>query len=69
MTDSQRHLFGHKLAHDARIQSDYSHLVGTGSYEQFAKLLADMLVEEKHFKTFYPLLVEYGFTPNKKSPI
>ncbi|MEG2922000.1 MAG: replication initiation protein RepM [Acinetobacter sp.] len=61
MTDSQRHLFGHKLAHDARIQSDYSHLVGTGSYDQFAKLLADMLVEEKHFKTFYPLLVEYGF--------
>ncbi|MBJ8428695.1 MULTISPECIES: replication initiation protein RepM [Acinetobacter] len=69
MTDSQRHLFGHKLAHDARIQSDYSHLVGTGSYDQFAKLLADMLAEEKHFKTFYPLLVEYGFTPNKKSPI
>lgn len=68
MTDSQRHLFGHKLAHDARIQSDYSHLVGTGSYDQFAKLLADMLAEEKHFKTFYPLLVEYGFTPNKKSP-
>ena len=61
MTDSQRHLFGHKLAHDARIQSDYSHLVGTGSYEDFAKLLANMLAEEKHFKTFYPLLIEHGF--------
>ena len=30
MTDAQRHLFGHKLAHDARVQSDYSHLVGPG---------------------------------------
>ena len=61
LTDSQRHLFGHKLAHDARVQSEYSQLVGTGSYEDFAKLLADMLAEEKHFKTFYPLLVEHGF--------
>lgn len=61
MTDAQRHLFGNKLAHDARVQSDYSHLIGTGSYEDFGRLLADMLAEEKHFKTFYPLLVEYGF--------
>ncbi|AMX20880.1 DNA replication initiation protein (plasmid) [Acinetobacter pittii] len=61
LTDSQRHLFGHKLAHDARVQSDYSHLVGTGSYDDFAKLLADMLTEEQHFKMFYPLLVEHGF--------
>jgi plasmid replication initiation protein len=61
MTDAQRHLFGHKLAHDARVQSDYSHLIGTGSYEDFGRLLADMLAEEKHFKMFFPLLVEYGF--------
>ena len=61
MTDAQRHLFGHKLAHDARVQSEYSQLIGTGSYETFAKLLADMLTEEKHFKTFYPLLIEHGF--------
>jgi plasmid replication initiation protein len=61
MTDAQRHLFGHKLAHDERVSSDYSHLVGTGSYEDFAKLLADMLAEEQHFKMFYPLLVEHGF--------
>ena len=61
MTDAQRHLFGHKLAHDARVQSEYSQLIGTGSYEAFAKLLADMLAEEKHFKTFYPLLIEHGF--------
>ncbi len=61
MTDAQRHLFGHKLAHDARVQSEYSQLIGTGSYEDFGKLLADMLTEEKHFKTFYPLLVEHGY--------
>ena len=61
MTDAQRYLFGHKLAHDARVQSEYSQLIGTGSYEDFGKLLADMLAEEKHFKTFYPLLIEHGF--------
>lgn len=61
MTDAQRHLFGHKLAHDARVESEYSHLIGTGSHEEFGRLLADMLAEEKHFKTFYPLLIEHGF--------
>lgn len=61
MTDAQRYLFGNKLAHDARVQSDYSHLIGTGSYEDFGRLLADMLAEEKHFKMFQPLLVELGF--------
>ena len=61
MTDAQRHLFGHKLAHDERVQSDYSKLVGTGSYEDFGRLLADMLADEQHFKTFYPLLIEHGF--------
>ena len=61
MTDAQRHLFANKLAHDARVQSEYSHLIGTGSYEDFAKLLADMLAEEQHFKMFYPLLVEHGY--------
>ena len=61
MTDAQRHLFSHKLAHDARVQSDYSHLVGTGSYDDFARLLADMLADEQHFKMFFPLLLEHGF--------
>ena len=54
MTDAQRYLFGNKLAHDERVQSEYSHLVGTGSYVEFAKLLAEMLTNEVHFKTFYP---------------
>lgn len=61
MTDAQRNKFGSKLAYDERVQSDYSHLVGTGNYEQFGQLLAEMLVEEKYFKTFLPLLLEHGF--------
>lgn len=61
MTDAQRHLFAHKLAHDARVQSEYSRLIGTGSYEDFARLLADMLADEQHFKMFFPLLLEHGF--------
>ena len=63
MTDAQRNLFGNKLAHDLRVQSDYSHLIGTGSFEEFGRLLADMLAEEKHFKTFLPILTELGFNP------
>ena len=62
MTDAQRYLFANKLAHDERIQSDYSHLIGTGSYEDFGKLIANMLTEEKYFKTFLPILTELGFT-------
>ena len=62
MTDAQRHLFGNKLAYDERIQSDYSHLIGTASYEDFGKLIANMLTEEKYFKTFLPILTELGFT-------
>ena len=61
MTDAQRHLFGNKLAHDERVQSEYSHLIGNGSYEDFGKLLTNMLAEEEQFKIFYPLLLEHGF--------
>lgn len=61
MTDSQRIKFGSKLAYDERVQSEYSHLIGTGNHEQFGQLLADMLAEEKHFKIFFPLLLEHGF--------
>lgn len=61
MTDAQRYLFGNKLAFDERVQSEYSHLIGTGSYEEFGKLIAEMLAEERHFKMFYPLLSEHGF--------
>ncbi|ENX64390.1 MULTISPECIES: replication initiation protein RepM [Acinetobacter] len=61
MTDLQRIKFGSKLAYDARIQSEYSHLIGTGNYEKFGQLLAEMLAEEKYFQEFFPLLLEHGF--------
>ena len=58
MTDSQRHLFAHKLS-EMHEMSEYS--VGTESYEDFAKRIADMLLEPEKFRTFYPLLVQAGF--------
>ncbi|HFX6314475.1 TPA: replication initiation protein RepM [Acinetobacter baumannii] len=61
MTDSQRLKFGSKLAYDERVQSEYSHLIGTGNYEQFGQLLAEMLAEKRYFEMFFPLLVEHGF--------
>ena len=58
MTDSQRHLFAHKLS-EMHEMSEYS--VGTESYKDFAKRIADMLLEPEKFRTFYPLLVQVGF--------
>lgn len=58
MTDAQRHLFGHKLAKRIEL-SEYSS--GTESYEEFGKRIAEMLLDETKFKTFYPLLIEEGF--------
>ena len=58
MTDAQRHLFAHKLS-EMHEMSEYS--VGTESYEDFAKRIADMLLEPEKFRTFYPLLVQLGF--------
>ena len=58
MTDAQRHLFAHKLS-EMHEMSEYS--VGTESYEDFAKRIANMLLEPEKFRTFYPLLVQVGF--------
>lgn len=58
MTDAQRHLFAHKLS-TLHEMSEYS--VGTESYEDFAKRIADMLLEPEKFRAFYPLLVQVGF--------
>lgn len=58
MTDAQRHLFAHKLS-TLHEMSEYS--VGTESYEDFAKRIAEMLLEPEKFRTFYPLLVQLGF--------
>lgn len=65
LSDAQRSLFGAKLARDARVQSEYSQKLPSENYEVFGKALADMLLDENHFKTFFPLLVEYGYTQPK----
>ena len=65
LSDAQRSMFGAKLARDARIQSEYAQKLPSENYEVFGKALADMLLDETHFKTFYPLLVEYGYTQPK----
>lgn len=58
MTDAQRYMFGAKLAKRIEL-NEYSS--GTESYEEFGKRIAEMLLDETKFKTFYPLLVEEGF--------
>ena len=65
LSDAQRSLFGSKLARDPRIQSEYAQKLPSDSYEAFGKALADMLLDENHFKTFYPILVEYGYTQSR----
>ena len=66
LSDAQRHMFGSKLARDTRIQSEYAQKLPSENYEVFGRALADMLLEEKHFKTFYPLLIEHGYEPPKR---
>lgn len=58
MTDSQRHLFAHKMSEMPEM-SHYSH--GTESYQQFAIRIADMLLDEAKFKELYPILKKAGF--------
>lgn len=66
LSDAQRSMFGAKLARDPRVQSEYAQKLPSENYEVFGKALADMLLEEKHFKTFYPLLIELGYEPPKR---
>ena len=58
MTDSQRYLFAHKLS---QLQEMSSYSEGTESYEDFAKRIAEWLLDPDRFRTFYPLLVKVGF--------
>lgn len=66
LSDAQRSMFGAKLARDPRVQSEYAQELPSENYEVFGRALADMLLEEKHFKTFYPLLIEHGYEPPKR---
>lgn len=59
MTDAQRHLFANKMSEMPEMSS-YSQ--GTESFQQFAIRIADMLLQPEKFRTFYPLLVQLGFS-------
>ena len=65
MTDPQRFLFAHKLSEMPEM-SKYSE--GTESFQDFAKRIADMLLEPEKFKKFYPLLEKLGFGSKKIQP-
>ena len=58
MTDPQRFLFAHKLSEMPEM-SKYSE--GTESFQDFAKRIADMLLEPEKFRKFYPFLEKLGF--------
>ena len=63
MTDAQRLLFAHKLSELPEVGSEYAEI--GESAEDFTKRLADMLLEPKKFRMFYPLLEQLGFSSKK----
>ncbi len=63
MTDAQRNLFAHKLSELPEVGSEYAEI--GESAEDFTKRLADMLLEPKKFRMFYPLLEQLGFSSKK----
>lgn len=63
MTDAQRHLFAHKLSELPEVGSEYAEI--GESAEDFTKRLANMLLEPKKFRMFYPLLEQLGFGSKK----
>lgn len=60
MTDAQRHLLASKLSR-LHEMSEYS--VGNESYDDLAKRLAEMLLDEKFFKSVMPLFDQIDYKP------
>lgn len=60
MTDAQRHLLASKLS-KLHEMSEYS--VGNESFEDLAKRLAEMLLDEKFFKSVMPLFDQIDYKP------
>lgn len=69
MSDAQRYSFASKLADLHEVGSEYA--VAGESNEDFIKRLADMLLEPKKFRMFYPLLEQIGFSSkrNQSMPV
>ena len=60
-TDAQRFLFATKLSSLHEVGSEYATM--GESKEDFVKRLAEMLLEERYFKNFLPLLRSLGYKP------
>lgn len=60
MTDAQRHLLASKLS-KLHEMSEYS--LGSESFEELAKRLAEMLLDEKFFKSVTPLFNQIDYKP------
>ena len=60
-TDAQRFLFATKLSSLHEVGSEYATM--GESKEDFVKRLAEMLLEERYFKKFLPLLRSLGYKP------
>jgi plasmid replication initiation protein len=60
MTDAQRHLLASKLSR-LHEMSEYS--VGNESYDDLAKRIAEMLLDEKFFKSVTPLFDQIDYKP------
>lgn len=60
MTDAQRHLLASKLSR-LHEMSEYS--VGNESFDDLAKRLAEMLLDEKFFKSVTPLFDQIDYKP------
>lgn len=60
MTDAQRHLLASKLS---RLHEMSEHSVGNESFDDLAKRLAEMLLDEKFFKSVTPLFDQIDYKP------
>lgn len=64
-TDAQRFLFATKLSSLHEVGSEYATM--GESKEDFVKRLAEMLLEERYFKKFLPLMRSLGYKPSFKT--
>lgn len=65
LSDAQRFLFATKLSSLHEVGSEYATM--GESKEDFVKRLAEMLLEERYFKKFLPLLRSLGYKPSFKT--
>lgn len=63
MTDAQRHLLASKLSKLSKLHEMSEYSLGSESFEELAKRLAEMLLDEKFFKSVTPLFNQIDYKP------